>query len=117
MGRPAHLRVPRNILVSAESIESQEIPLVLGLLVCVVVRQGGRVRAWGHHAQKTAAQGATRGPGVLSVVWLSRHPPPSSQRRWPSSQGTLNWRRSSRPTKTRMLVSSAHPRFTLNVDL
>lgn len=37
--------------------------------------------------------------------------------RWPSSQGTLSSQRSSRPIKTRMLVSAAQPRSLFDVDL
>lgn len=44
--------------------------------------------------------------GAAGLVWLSL--PPGPHRRWPSLRGTLSWRRSSRPTKTRTLVSSAH---------
>lgn len=56
-----------------------------------------------------------RGRGGAGLASLSPLSP--SLLRWPSSQGTLSLQRSSRPTKTRMLVSSAQPRSLLDVDL
>lgn len=53
--------------------------------------------------------------GAVTLVWLSLSPDP--HRRWPSSRGTLSWRRSSRPTKTPTLVSSAHFRSLMTVGL
>lgn len=50
-------------------------------------------------------------PGArgIELVPLSLPFLPLPSYRWPSSQGTLSLLRSSRPTKSQMLVSSAHP--------